>query len=97
MWGEELNEILRLVRSLRPCFRWSGEQEVLEFLLTIPQRRLICLNLVEAPTRFCRSLRRHATAFVEVNGIALHGLTFRLVGCFPGDVRHGRMQVCVTL
>ena len=76
--GEELDEILRPVGGLRQCFRRSGEQEILKFPLAMLQRGLINLNLVEAPTRFCGSLRCHVTALVEVNRIAFHDLTFRL-------------------
>src|SRR3546814_533214 len=73
--GEELYEVLRLGRGLRPALRRGCEEQLLEFLLAEPQGSLIGLELMEAlAADLGRLLGRHAPVLVEIDRIVRHRL-----------------------
>ena len=73
--SEELYEILRLGRGLRPGFCRSGQEKFLELFLATSQGRLIGLKLMQALTaNICRFLSGHAAVLVEIDRLVRHGL-----------------------
>ena len=80
--GEELYEILRLGRGLRPGLRRSGQEKLLELFLATLQGRLIGLKLMQALTpNVCRFLSGHAAVLVEVDRVVRHRLIPMSSGC----------------
>lgn len=71
--GEQLYEILRLGRRLRPVLRRRGQEKLLELFLAALQGGPLGLKLVEALTAdFCRFLSGHSAVLVELDRVVRH-------------------------